>query len=130
MAEAVEKALDQEHHLFVEAGTGTGKTLAYLVPAVLSGRKVVISTATRALQKAGFTREGLPHTEQLHLTEKFTRPEYDTLRYEVTVDDPGAYTKPWSGGWAIPWSNTSDEMYEYMCQENNRDVKHMYGGTE
>jgi len=77
-----------------------------------------------------FTREGLPHTEQLHLTEKFSRPEYDTLRYEVTVDDPGAYTKPWSGGWAIPWSNTSDEMYEYMCQENNRDVKHMYGGTE
>lgn len=74
-----------------------------------------------------FVREGLPHTEQLHLTEKFSRPEYDTLRYEVTVDDPGAYTKPWSGGWAIPW-NPNDEVYEYMCQENNRDVKHMYGG--
>ena len=77
-----------------------------------------------------FSREGLPHTEQLHLIEKFTRPEYNTLRYEVTIDDPGAYTKPWSGGWAIPWSNTTDEMYEYMCQENNRDVKHMYGGGE
>ncbi len=50
MAEAVEQALESEQHLFVEAGTGTGKTLAYLVPAVLSGRKVVISTATRALQ--------------------------------------------------------------------------------
>jgi hypothetical protein len=74
-----------------------------------------------------FVREGLPHTEQLHLTEKFSRPEYDTLRYEVTVDDPGAYTKPWTGGWAIPW-NQNDEVYEYMCQENNRDVKHMYGG--
>lgn len=74
-----------------------------------------------------FTREGLPHTEQLHLIEKFSRPEYDTLRYEVTIDDPGAYTKPWSGGWAIPW-NPNDEVYEYMCQENNRDVKHMYGG--
>lgn len=74
-----------------------------------------------------FVREGLPHTEQLHLIEKFSRPEYDTLRYEVTVDDPGAYTKPWSGGWAIPW-NPNDEVYEYMCQENNRDVKHMYGG--
>jgi hypothetical protein len=74
-----------------------------------------------------FVREGLPHTEQLHLIEKFSRPEYDTLRYEVTIDDPGAYTKPWTGGWAIPW-NPSDEVYEYMCQENNRDVKHMYGG--
>ena len=74
-----------------------------------------------------FVREGLPHTEQLHLIEKFTRPEYDTLRYEVTVEDPGVYTKPWSGGWAIPW-NPNDEMYEYMCQENNRDIRHMYGG--
>ncbi len=50
MAEAVEAALGGDRHLFVEAGTGTGKTLAYLVPAVLSGRKVIVSTATRALQ--------------------------------------------------------------------------------
>ncbi|HEX4445579.1 MAG TPA: DEAD/DEAH box helicase, partial [Polyangiaceae bacterium] len=57
MAEAVEEALAREQHLFVEAGTGTGKTLAYLVPAVLSGRKVVISTATRALQEQIFTKD-------------------------------------------------------------------------
>jgi ATP-dependent DNA helicase DinG len=57
MAEAVERALEEEHHLFVEAGTGTGKTLAYLVPAVLSGRKVVISTATRALQEQIFAKD-------------------------------------------------------------------------
>ncbi|WP_394839680.1 ATP-dependent DNA helicase [Pendulispora rubella] len=50
MAEAVERALDIERPLFVEAGTGTGKTLAYLIPAALSGKKVVISTGTRALQ--------------------------------------------------------------------------------
>jgi ATP-dependent DNA helicase DinG len=57
MAEAVERALEEEHHLFVEAGTGTGKTLAYLVPAVLSGRKVIVSTATRALQEQIFTKD-------------------------------------------------------------------------
>jgi len=57
MAEAVEQALEREHHLFVEAGTGTGKTLAYLVPAVLSGRKVVISTATRALQDQIYVKD-------------------------------------------------------------------------
>ncbi len=57
MAEAVERALQGEHHLFVEAGTGTGKTLAYLVPAVLSGRKVIISTATRALQDQIFVKD-------------------------------------------------------------------------
>jgi ATP-dependent DNA helicase DinG len=57
MAQAVEIALEEERHLLVEAGTGTGKTLAYLVPAVLSGRKVVISTATRALQEQIFVKD-------------------------------------------------------------------------
>jgi ATP-dependent DNA helicase DinG len=57
MAQAVEVALEEERHLLVEAGTGTGKTLAYLVPAVLSGRKVVISTATRALQEQIFVKD-------------------------------------------------------------------------
>jgi ATP-dependent DNA helicase DinG len=57
MAEAVEAALEQEQHLFVEAGTGTGKTLAYLVPAVLSGKKVIVSTATRALQEQIFVKD-------------------------------------------------------------------------
>lgn len=50
MAGAVERALASERVLFCEAGTGTGKTFAYLIPALLSGRRVVISTATRALQ--------------------------------------------------------------------------------
>jgi ATP-dependent DNA helicase DinG len=57
MAEAVEVAFADERPLFVEAGTGTGKTLAYLVPAVLSGKKVVISTATRALEEQIFTKD-------------------------------------------------------------------------
>ncbi len=50
MALAVEEAFQRGQHLVVEAGTGTGKTLAYLVPAVLSGRQVVVSTATKTLQ--------------------------------------------------------------------------------
>ena len=50
MAREVEQALSGRRYLVVEAGTGTGKTLAYLVPAALSGRRVVVSTATRALQ--------------------------------------------------------------------------------
>ncbi len=50
MAAAVERALATDGVLICEAGTGTGKTLAYLIPAILSGRRVVISTATRALQ--------------------------------------------------------------------------------
>ena len=57
MADAVEDALTRDRPLFVEAGTGTGKTLAYLVPAVLSGRKVIVSTATKALQEQIFTKD-------------------------------------------------------------------------
>ncbi len=57
MARAVERALAAERALFVEAGTGTGKTLAYLVPAVLSGKKVVISTATHTLQEQIFAKD-------------------------------------------------------------------------
>jgi ATP-dependent DNA helicase DinG len=50
MAEIVEEAFRQKQHAIVEAGTGTGKTLAYLIPAIQSGRRVVISTATKSLQ--------------------------------------------------------------------------------
>lgn len=57
MARAVHAAFDHDGHLFVEAGTGTGKTFAYLVPAVLSGRRVVVSTATHALQEQIFDKD-------------------------------------------------------------------------
>jgi ATP-dependent DNA helicase DinG len=57
MARAVAAAIEGDRHLFVEAGTGTGKTFAYLVPAILSGRKVVISTATHALEEQIFEKD-------------------------------------------------------------------------
>lgn len=64
-----------------------------------------------------FTNGGLPHTEQLQLVERFTRENLDTLKYEVTVDDPGAYTRPWSSGWTLRWV-TGQEMPRHLCQEN------------
>ncbi len=51
MAEAVAEAIEDGHHLLVQAGTGTGKSLGYLVPALLAGRPVVVATATKALQE-------------------------------------------------------------------------------
>jgi hypothetical protein len=68
-------------------------------------------------EKFWFTNGGLPHTEALHLTERFTRPDLNTLRYEVTVDDPRAYTRPWTGGWNIQWV-PNEEIQEYFCEEN------------
>ena len=78
-------------------------------------------------EKFWFHRGGLPHTDALHLTERFSRPDYDTLKYEVTVDDPKAYTRPWTGGFTVPWTYTNwdgspgGEMHEYLCQDNERD---------
>jgi ATP-dependent DNA helicase DinG len=57
MAEAVEAALAEKRHLIVEAGTGTGKTLAYLVPALLSGKRIVVSTGTKNLQEQLFFKD-------------------------------------------------------------------------
>lgn len=63
MAEAVEAALKEKRHLLVEAGTGTGKTLAYLIPAILSGKRVIISTGTKNLQEQLYQKD-VPFLEQ------------------------------------------------------------------
>ena len=68
MAEAVESALTDKRHLIVEAGTGTGKTLAYLVPALLSGKRIIVSTGTKNLQEQLFFKD-VPF-----LQEHFSRP--------------------------------------------------------
>ena len=61
---------------------------------------------------------GLPTTEQLHMIEKFTRTDFSTIRYEVTVDDPGAYTAPWKSGFYLRLS--AGESFEFVCQDNNQ----------
>jgi hypothetical protein len=63
------------------------------------------------------TNGGLPHTDALHLIERFSRPDLNTLRYEVTVDDPRTYTRNWSSGWTIQWV-PDQEIQEYFCEEN------------
>jgi hypothetical protein len=64
-----------------------------------------------------FTNGGLPHTDQLRLLERFSRPDFDTLKYEVTIEDLGAYTRPWSTGWTLRWV-AGDEPPRHLCQEN------------
>jgi hypothetical protein len=63
-----------------------------------------------------FTNGGLPHTDQLRLTERISRPDFDSLLYEVTVDDPGAYTRPWTSSWTLRW--VSGDLPSHYCQEN------------
>ena len=69
---------------------------------------------------------GHPHTERLHTVERYTRTNLATLAEEVTIDDPGAYKQPFT----IVASHRllpGDELMEYICQENNRDQKHLVG---
>ena len=65
-----------------------------------------------------------PTTERLHLTERISRPDVKTLTYEATIDDPGAYTAPWSLKWTISETSKSQwipggEIFEYICQGDN-----------
>jgi hypothetical protein len=68
-------------------------------------------------EKFWFSNGGLPHTDQLHLIERLSRTDLGTLKYEVTVDDPGAYTRSWSTAWNLQWVQ-GEEMPLYYCQDN------------
>jgi hypothetical protein len=71
---------------------------------------------------------GHPTTEKLHVIEKYTRPNYDTLHYEATIDDPGAYTAPWTTSFNVPFGK-GEEILEYVCLENNKDLAHIGATT-
>jgi len=71
-------------------------------------------------------RRGMPHTEKLHTVERFTRIDYNTIRYEATIDDPGAYTAPWTGGFTLRF-NPDVELFEYVCQQSNYAGELMVG---
>ncbi len=73
-----------------------------------------------------FERRGLPHTESLHMIERLTRTSKDTMDYKVTIDDPAAYTKPFTGGFELRFRPTA-ELFEYMCQQANYAHELMVG---
>jgi hypothetical protein len=69
------------------------------------------------LEEFWFDNGGLPHTEQLQMTERFTRTDLGTMRYEVTINDPGAYTRPWKSSWTFKWV-AGEEPPVFYCQDN------------
>jgi hypothetical protein len=77
-------------------------------------------------ERTWMSRDALPHTEQMHMIERVTRTDFNTLRYEVTFDDPGAYTAPWTSGFTKRW-NPQSELFEYVCQGNNFGPELMVG---
>src|ERR1700734_1073548 len=62
------------------------------------------------------------HTEALHVIERYTRVNYDTITYEVTIDDPKAFTKTWSPAPSFLSLRPGERLHEYECIENNEDI--------
>ena len=72
---------------------------------------------------ATFDDGGHPHTEAMHVIERFRRPDFGHMEVQLTIDDPKAYTKPWTV--KIPWVFVADtELLDWVC-ENEKDFAHM-----
>ena len=70
---------------------------------------------------------GVPTTKQLHLVERLTRLDFNSMTYEMIVDDPGAYTDTWKTGMVMRW--TPDvETFQFLCQDGNLAQELMVGG--
>jgi hypothetical protein len=68
-------------------------------------------------------QESHPHSDKLHIVERYHRPDAGHLEIEITVDDPGILAKPWTQKRVTDLAN--EEIFEFICTENNRDVQHM-----
>jgi hypothetical protein len=66
-------------------------------------------------------------TSTLHLTERFTRIDADTIDYQVTVDDPGTFTRPWTA--SVPLVKAEGPLYEYACHEGNYGITNILTGS-
>jgi hypothetical protein len=76
-----------------------------------------------------FDFKGHPHTERLHIVERYTRKDDTTLVNQITIDDPGAYSRPFTVTFTAELAPPGDELMEYICAENNLDVSHLEGPT-
>jgi hypothetical protein len=76
--------------------------------------------------RSWLTAQGHAHTEKMHVVERFRRPDLGHLEIEFTIDDPAAYATPWIIK-RVSDLDTKDEVGEYVCTENNRDVEHLVG---
>jgi hypothetical protein len=76
--------------------------------------------------KTWLDMRGLPGTESLKVTERYSRTNIGTMKIDVTIDDPKAYTKPWTV--TLTWRLIPDtDLIESICEENNKDLPHMVG---
>ncbi|HYR86495.1 MAG TPA: carboxypeptidase-like regulatory domain-containing protein [Terriglobia bacterium] len=71
--------------------------------------------------------EAVPHTDKLRVTTRLRRPDLGHLEIETTFDDPGAFNKPWKTKGVATLAPATEEILEFICNENNQDVEHLIG---
>jgi len=86
----------------------------------------LVIDVTKMNDKTALDTNGHPHSDQLHLTERFRRTGPATMSYEVTVDDPKAYMQPWKQS-RVFRLQSGIELMEYVCLENEKDRGHLLG---
>jgi hypothetical protein len=84
------------------------------------GKDTLVIDTVGFNDKFWFDRKGTPHTEQLHTIERWSRPQMDTLTNQVTIDDPGAFSKPFTVTFPARLAAPGDEIMEHFCAENNQ----------
>jgi len=88
--------------------------------------ETLVVDVTSQNEDTWFDRAGDFHSDALHVVERYTRTDSNTLHYEALIDDPKTYSKSWTTSWNIPFQ-PGWELNEYICQENNKDLAHMVG---
>ena len=92
------------------------------------GDTLVVDTVS-LFEKSWFDFPGTPHTKAMHVIETFHRVDYGNMEMDVTIDDPGVFTKPWTFH-RTTTLEPSFEMTEYVCNENNQDPGHLDAGNK
>ncbi len=88
------------------------------------GDTLVVET-TNFLRETNFLQSST--TRNLTLIERFTRVDADTLQYDVTIDDPAVWTRPWT--YSVPMKNNPEPVYEYACHEGNYGLTNILAGA-
>jgi hypothetical protein len=78
----------------------------------------LVATSTGFNTRFWMSNGGLPHTEALKLTERFRRVSHDVLAYEVTIEDPRTYTRPWKAAWTLRW--VPGDIQEHFCETDRK----------
>jgi hypothetical protein len=89
------------------------------------GDTLVVET-TGFNERTWLDGDGHPHSDAMHVTERYRRTDFDHIEYKFLIDDPKMYTKPW-GNTTILSRIPNYELVEYICNENNRDLQHLVG---